>query len=82
LRDNPSLDVRIEGHTDSQGSAAANQRLSQKRAEAVRRYLVDQAIAPTRMEAIGYGEDRPLEDNRTAEGRATNRRVEFHIIKK
>lgn len=82
LRDNPSLNVRIEGHTDSQGSAAANQRLSQKRAESVRRYLVDQAIAPARMEAIGYGEDRPLEDNRTAEGRATNRRVEFLIIKK
>jgi outer membrane protein OmpA-like peptidoglycan-associated protein len=82
LRDNPNLFVRIEGHTDSQGAAAANQRLSQKRAESVRRYLIDQAIAPTRMEAEGFGEDRPLEDNRTAEGRAANRRVEFHIIKK
>lgn len=82
LRDNPNLNVSIEGHTDSQGQAAVNQRLSQKRAEAVRRYLIDQAIAPARLVAAGYGEDRPIEDNRTAEGRAANRRVEFHIIKK
>ena len=82
LRDNPTFTVSIEGHTDSQGAANVNQTLSQKRAEAVRRYLIDQGIAPTRLQAVGYGEDRPIEDNRTAEGRAANRRVEFHILQK
>jgi len=82
LRDNPSFRVRIEGHTDSQGAANANQRLSQRRAESVRRYLIDQAIAADRLEAIGLGEETPIEDNRTAAGRAANRRVEFHLVKK
>ena len=82
LRDLATLKVRIEGHTDSRGSARYNERLSQKRAESVRRYLVGQGVGGDRMVSIGYGEDRPIEDNRTAEGRAANRRVEFHITAK
>jgi outer membrane protein OmpA-like peptidoglycan-associated protein len=82
LKDNPTFSVRIEGHTDSVGDAGRNLTLSQKRADAVRSYLIKQGIAPERMDAVGYGEDRPIEDNRTEEGRAANRRVEFHLIKK
>ena len=82
LNDLPNLRVRIEGHTDSRGSDRYNLKLSQQRAESVRRYLIGQGIAPDRMTSEGYGETRPIEDNRTSEGRAANRRVEFHIIKK
>jgi outer membrane protein OmpA-like peptidoglycan-associated protein len=81
LRDNPTLRVRIEGHTDSQGSSRYNEKLSDRRANSVRRYLVDQGITGDRMVAVGYGEERPIEDNRTAAGREANRRVEFHVIK-
>ncbi len=81
LIDNPDLKVRIEGHTDSTGSRAYNLRLSQKRAEAVREYLIKKGISPDRLVAVGYGPDRPIAPNNTPEGRARNRRVEFHIIK-
>ncbi len=82
LNDLPHLNVRIEGHTDSRGSDRYNLTLSKQRAESVRRYLIGQGIAPDRLISEGYGETRPIEDNRTSEGRAANRRVEFHIIKK
>ncbi len=72
--------MRVEGHTDSVGNANANLRLSQSRSEAVREYLIRHGIAPERVEAIGYGEERPVADNSTAEGRAENRRVEFNIL--
>ncbi|MEZ4471278.1 MAG: OmpA family protein [bacterium] len=81
LRQNPKIKVRIEGHTDSQGSASYNLKLSRDRAAAVRRYLMGQGIEPERMESEGYGEERPIEDNRTADGREANRRVEFHIFR-
>ncbi|MCA9542821.1 MAG: OmpA family protein [Myxococcales bacterium] len=81
LRERKTLRVRIEGHTDSQGSASYNQQLSDRRAASVRRYLMGQGIDPDRMVSVGVGEDQPIEDNRTSEGRAANRRVEFHIIK-
>lgn len=81
LRQNPKMRVRIEGHTDSQGSASHNRKLSDDRAAAVRRYLMAQGIEPERMESVGYGEERPIEDNRTADGREANRRVEFHIVR-
>jgi OmpA-OmpF porin, OOP family len=77
LRDNPELRVRIEGHTDSVGSAEYNQGLSQRRAESVRAYLAGQGIAGNRMMAVGYGEERPVATNETDEGRAQNRRVEI-----
>lgn len=68
--------VTVEGHTDSQGSRKYNQALSQKRAESVRRAMIDDfGIEEGRVEAIGYGEERPLVENDTQEGRAKNRRV-------
>ena len=73
--------VRIEGHTDSQGSDKKNLKLSQDRANSVKTYLMNKGVDPGRMEAIGYGETTPIEDNRTAIGREANRRVEFNIIK-
>lgn len=78
LRDFPDITIEIQGHTDSRGSDAHNMRLSQARAEAVRTYLIAQGIAPERLTARGYGETVPIESNATAEGRAVNRRVEFH----
>ncbi|MEZ4401051.1 MAG: DUF4215 domain-containing protein [Kofleriaceae bacterium] len=72
--------VVIEGHTDDQGDDAYNKELSQRRAEAVLTFLVSQGIDAGLLEAIGYGEERPLADNRTRKGRATNRRVEFKVL--
>lgn len=79
LADEPGLRIRVEGHTDDVGPAAVNQRLSQRRAEAVRAYLVARGVSPGRVEAAGYGAARPLTSNRTALGRARNRRTEFRI---
>ena len=72
--------IRIEGHTDSQGRAEYNRALSDRRANSVMTYLVDQGVDPARLQAIGYGPDRPIADNRTSGGRAQNRRVEFNFI--
>ncbi|MBK8010624.1 MAG: OmpA family protein [Deltaproteobacteria bacterium] len=72
--------IRVEGHTDSAGSEDTNQKLSQKRAESVRAYLESKGVESTRLEAVGYGEAQPISTNRTAAGRAANRRVEFTII--
>lgn len=80
LLDRPKIKVRIEGHTDSRGSDRHNLDLSQARADSVRAYLIRQGIDGSRMESIGHGENKPIEDNATAEGRAANRRVEFHIV--
>lgn len=76
----PGKDVVIEGHTDSQGGANLNQVLSQKRAEAVRDALVQDGVAAARLTAVGLGEDRPVADNATTEGRARNRRVEIVVL--
>lgn len=67
----------VEGHTDSQGSEAHNQDLAQRRAEAVRAFLIERGSEPSRTRAVGIGEARPIADNATAEGRANNRRVEI-----
>jgi OmpA-OmpF porin, OOP family len=73
-------DVVIEGHTDSTGSYAVNQHLSQARAEAVRQYIVaNQILAPEQLTAVGYGSERPLASNATVEGRAINRRIDVVI---
>jgi outer membrane protein OmpA-like peptidoglycan-associated protein len=79
LNENPNLRVVVEGHTDNQGDAAANLNLSQKRANAVKRYLVEKGIATARLTPVGYGETKPVADNGTADGRALNRRVNFVI---
>jgi len=70
----------LEGHTDSVGTDAYNQRLSERRANAVRRVLVDElGVEGNRVNAVGYGESRPVADNSTEEGRAINRRVEAEV---
>lgn len=79
LRDNPKLEVRIEGHTDSRGRNRFNLRLSRNRAKAVRKYLIRRGIPGSRMQARGFGETVPIADNRTDAGRTQNRRVEFVI---
>lgn len=78
----PAIRLEIQGHTDATGDPAWNQTLSEKRAEAVRDYLVKQGIGPERLQTAGYGPDRPLADNSTAEGRALNRRTQFVILEK
>jgi uncharacterized protein (TIGR03382 family) len=82
LRANPHITkVRVEGHTDSQGADAKNQDLSQRRANSVRKRLIEQeGIAPERLEAVGYGETKPVDTNATSKGRENNRRVEFLIL--
>jgi outer membrane protein OmpA-like peptidoglycan-associated protein len=78
---NPNIRrVRVEGHTDSQGKDAYNLELSQRRVDSVRAYLMNQGVAPERLDAKGYGETQPIADNGTADGRAENRRVEFRIM--
>ncbi len=71
--------VEIEGHTDSSGPAELNLELSQRRAQAVESYLVAQGVEKAKLTAIGYGSTRPIESNKTQEGRLANRRVEFKI---
>ena len=81
LVENPQLlKIRIEGHTDADGSEAYNLKLSQNRANSVREYIVGKGVAGDRLEAVGFGESRPIDTNRTAEGKANNRRVEFVIV--
>lgn len=72
----PGKQIRVEGHTDSSGSANANQVLAQRRAEAVRDALIDAGIDRQRISAVGIGEDQPVASNETEEGRAQNRRVD------
>lgn len=80
LRTNPNLRVEIQGHTDDVGSSAANLRLSERRANAVRDYMVQNGIDANRMTARGYGEENPLVPNDSAENRAKNRRIQFRVI--
>ncbi|MEE9373325.1 MAG: TonB-dependent receptor [Saprospiraceae bacterium] len=77
----PDVRVLIQGHTDSQGKAENNKALSQKRADAVRDYLVSKGISVSRLMTNGIGEDLPIADNNTATGRAQNRRVEFVVVR-
>ncbi len=77
-----TLVIEIGGHTDNVGSAASNKKLSEQRAKAVVDYLVSRGIPQNRLQYKGYGFEQPIADNSTEEGRATNRRVEFKIIKK
>jgi outer membrane protein OmpA-like peptidoglycan-associated protein len=78
-REDKTSQIVVEGHTDSQGKDAANQELSQKRAESVRTYLVGRGIAADRITATGFGKSRSIADNGSAEGRANNRRVEIVV---
>lgn len=82
LRDHPRIKLRIEGHTDSQGNDDFNMKLSQRRADAVREYLVRAGISDERMVSVGFGETAPIASNSSERGRALNRRVEFNITER
>jgi OOP family OmpA-OmpF porin len=77
LNDNPNLNVLVEGNTDNIGTKAYNMRLSQRRADAVKSYLVSRGVSASRLTTEGFGFDKPVASNSTAEGRAQNRRVEL-----
>jgi outer membrane protein OmpA-like peptidoglycan-associated protein len=81
LTDNPTVSIRLEGHTDNQGNADLNQKLSEDRVKEVRRYLVTRGIAEGRISTIGYGGTKPRASNAKEETRKLNRRVEFTITK-
>jgi outer membrane protein OmpA-like peptidoglycan-associated protein len=78
LAGSPDVHVEVAGYTDSQGNSAYNQRLSQRRAEAVEKFLVDNGVSPAQLTARGYGKSKPVAPNKTASGRAQNRRVELN----
>jgi len=83
LKAHPEIEqIEVQGHTDNRGGQASNMRLSQKRAEAVRAFLIQEGVEASRLTAKGYGPTRPVADNKTEAGRAANRRVEFVIQKK
>lgn len=77
MKEHPDITFRIEGHTDSDGDAAANQKLSEDRAEAIRQALIKFGIRENRLQSRGFGESKPIATNLTAEGKSQNRRVEF-----
>ena len=77
LRQNPDVVIGIAGHADSTGTSAFNKRLSMARADAVRDYLINKGVPPSRLEIRAYGSRRPIADNDTRVGRAENRRVEM-----
>lgn len=77
--ENPTYIVEVQGHTDNVGKYDYNMDLSERRAQAVRTYLVKKGVPAERLTAHGYGPDRPIDDNKTKAGRAKNRRVEFNI---
>ena len=81
FKEYPKADFSIEGHTDSQGAKASNQLLSERRANAVRDYLIANGISADRLSAAGFGEDYPIDNNKTAAGRKNNRRVEVKLKK-
>jgi outer membrane protein OmpA-like peptidoglycan-associated protein len=72
----------IDGHTDSTGSEAINKKVSQKRANAVRDYLIKRGVDSSRVQAVGVGQSKPLSSNKTSAGRAKNRRVEIRVTNK
>jgi OmpA-OmpF porin, OOP family len=81
LNDNPAQIIEVSGHTDNTGSREYNLQLSEKRAKAVYRYIVENGIPPNRVILKGYGPDKPIMDNTSEEGRKFNRRIEFAIVK-
>jgi outer membrane protein OmpA-like peptidoglycan-associated protein len=72
--------ISIEGHTDGQGDPQKNLELSQRRAESVRRWLIENGVDGARLDARGFGDTRPIATNKTAKGRAENRRIELVVV--
>ncbi|AJR03048.1 OmpA family protein [Siansivirga zeaxanthinifaciens] len=81
LNEYPNSKFTVEGHTDSVGSETLNQRLSDARANSVKEYLIENGIDAFRLSALGYGESKPIDTNKTSKGRANNRRVEINLAK-
>jgi OmpA-OmpF porin, OOP family len=81
LHQHPDLVVEVQGHTDSTGSPGYNLELSQRRAEAVREYLISQGVSASQLTAKGYGQTEPIASNSTAAARAQNRRVVLHVLR-
>lgn len=81
LKQYPSANFSIEGHTDSDGKDSANQKLSEDRAGAVKTYLIENGINSSRLTSSGFGESKPMSSNKTAKGKAENRRVEVKLVK-
>jgi len=79
LKSNPDATIVVEGHTDSAGKAAHNDELSRRRANSVREYLISRGIASEKIRSVGVGSGRPIADNKSADGRANNRRVEIVV---
>ena len=79
LKDNPSYKIDIDGHTDNTGGDVLNQKLSESRANSVKEYLIGNSVDVSRIVATGYGESKPIADNKTAKGRSQNRRVEIRL---
>ena len=80
LKEDPKMKIRLEGHTDNVGDPVKNKQLSLERAYNVREYLKSKGIAGERIQFKGYGDTKPIADNKTEEGRKQNRRVEFVIL--
>ena len=81
LKEYPNARFSIEGHTDSDGSDAFNMKLSQDRADVVKDALIERGIKSSNINSVGYGESRPVETNKTAAGKAKNRRTEVILQK-
>jgi len=82
LKQYPTLKLAIEGHTDNVGKPEKNKTLSEARAASVKQYLLSKGIDAARLDSVGYGDTKPTQDNKTAKGRAANRRIEFKISTK
>lgn len=80
VEEEKSTRIEIQGHTDNIGAPEANKQLSQLRALATLRFLADHGVAAARLSAVGYGEERPVADNNTEEGRQRNRRIDFAVV--
>lgn len=81
LKENPKMEIQLEGHTDNQGNAEANMKLSQSRVDAVKKYLTSKGIAKDRVQTKAFGGSKPIATENTEAARAKNRRVEMRILK-
>ena len=80
LLTNPEIKVEIQGHTDNVGSAETNKKLSLDRAEVVKRFLIAKGVDGSRLSTVGFGDSRPISNNKSTEGKAFNRRIEFKVL--